>query len=113
MRRRARTLPVAVAMIVCALLALSVAAIASSFDYTLSQTVNDTWSSRFVAHDYSLIRGRVTSGTTVCVSRGENGASFCADTTSSHSWTDTCGPCFSYYKQKSGGALDISAHDEW
>jgi hypothetical protein len=113
MRQRARTLPVAVALIVFAFSAFAVAAFASSFDYTLSSVPNDTWRSRFVAHDYSQIKGQVSSGVTVCVSRGENGASFCADTTSSHSWGDACGPCFSYYKQKSGGALDISAHDEW
>jgi hypothetical protein len=113
MRRRARTLPVAVAVLVCALVALAAPAIASMFDYTLSGTPNDTWSSRFVGHDYTQIKGRVTSGVTVCVSRGANGASFCADTTSSHSWTDLCGGCFSYYKQKSGTSLDIAAHDEW
>jgi hypothetical protein len=113
MRRRARILPGVVALLVCVLMALAVAAFASSFDYTLSGTLNDRWSSRFVSHDYSQIKGRVAAGTTVCVRRGDDGLSYCADTTSSHSWTDLCGGCFSYYKQKSGGTLDIAAHDEW
>ncbi|WCB95063.1 hypothetical protein DSM104299_03805 [Baekduia alba] len=112
MRLRARTMLATIVATGCVVLALSGAALAGFFDYTLSSAPNDTFQTRGVGHDYTYLHSSINSSSTTCVARG-GGSSFCASGTASHSYVDTCGSCLSYYKQKTGGTFDISAHDEW
>jgi hypothetical protein len=111
--RTRRTVAAACAAVLA--LALATTAVATAFDYTLFGTSDNTWTTRGVDHDYYFIRGTVTGSTTVCVKRNPTGDSFCAQGTQSKSYVDSCNPsaCLSYYKQTSGGSLDITAHDEW
>jgi hypothetical protein len=109
--RGRRTLAV-IAVTGGAVLACSGAALAGFFDYTLSSAPNDTFQTRNVAHDYTFLRSTIASSATTCVARG-GGVSFCASTSASHTYTDSCGSCLSFYKQKTGGTFDITVHDEW
>src|SRR4051812_39904100 len=114
MRFRARTTIAAIVVTGSAVLALAFtsAALAGVFDYVLSSTPNDTFQTRGVAHDYTYLHSSISSSATTCVARG-GGTSFCASSSASHTYIDSCTSCLSYYKQKTGGTFDISVHDEW
>lgn len=116
MRVRARSRVVAIAATTWAIIALALtgAALAGSFAYTLVDVAPDTAASRQVDHDYSLIQGYVSSTITTCVQRN-SGNIYCASGTASHSYGDSCNPsaCRAYYRQYASINKDIQAYDEW
>jgi hypothetical protein len=96
-------------------LALTAAALAGSFSYTLFDVSPNTWVYRDVDHDYSYIQGYVSPSVTTCVQRNSTGNSYCAQGTTSHSYPDSCNPaaCKARYSHTWTINKDISAYDEW